>query len=192
MVDTRGREIVSPFVTLQTGEQPDDRFFDRGKIIVTTYDQLLSGLLDGPYGLSDRLHNINAATVAGSLVVFDEFHLMEPQRAFLTAASTPAIMDEVREALSRPKFAMRMNTLNTSVGELMESLLSIVEIVPDTWIERVIEHDPEDDKILACALASRAQWIVSGDEHLLSLKRYRGIPILAPKAFWDRWSKARR
>jgi CRISPR-associated endonuclease/helicase Cas3 len=85
--DTRGREIVRPFVTLQTGEQPDDRFFDRGEIIVTTYDQLLSGFLDGPYGLSDRLHNINAGTLAGSLVVFDEFHLMEPSKAFLTAVA---------------------------------------------------------------------------------------------------------
>lgn len=82
-----GREIVSPFVTMQTGEQPDDPFFDRGRIVVTTYDQVLSGLLDGPYGLSSRLHNINAAAVAGSLVVFDEFHLMEPQRAFLTAVA---------------------------------------------------------------------------------------------------------
>ncbi len=85
--DDRGREIAPPFVTLQTGEQPDDPFFDRGRIIVTTYDQLLSGLLDGPYGLSDRLHNVNAAAMVGSLVVFDEFHLMEPQRAFLTAAA---------------------------------------------------------------------------------------------------------
>jgi CRISPR-associated endonuclease/helicase Cas3 len=86
-VDAHGRENVSPYVTLQTGEQPDDRFFDRGRIIVTTYDQVLSGLLDQPYGLSERLHNINAAAVAGALVVFDEFHLMEPHRAFLTAAA---------------------------------------------------------------------------------------------------------
>ena len=82
-----GREVVAPFVTMQTGEQPDDPFFDRGRIVVTTYDQVLSGLLDGPYGLSSRLHNINAAAVAGSLVVFDEFHLMEAQKAFLTAVA---------------------------------------------------------------------------------------------------------
>jgi CRISPR/Cas system-associated endonuclease/helicase Cas3 len=68
------RETERPLVTLQTGEQPDDQFFDRGRIIVTTYNQLLSGLLSGPYGLSDRLHNINAAAIAGALVVFDEFH----------------------------------------------------------------------------------------------------------------------
>jgi CRISPR-associated endonuclease/helicase Cas3 len=83
----KGREIVSPFVTLQTGEQPDDPFFDRGAVIVTTYDQLLSGLLCGPYSLSSRLHNVNAAAVMGNLVVFDEFHLMPPDKAFLTAVA---------------------------------------------------------------------------------------------------------
>ncbi len=58
-------------VTMQTGEQPDDEFLQRGAVIVTTYDQVLSGLLHGPYGLSDGLHNINAAAIAGALVVFE-------------------------------------------------------------------------------------------------------------------------
>jgi hypothetical protein len=69
-LDARGHEQIPPYVTLQTGEQPDDRFFDRGRIIVTTYDQLLSGLLDQPYGLSDRLHNINAAATLGVVLTF--------------------------------------------------------------------------------------------------------------------------
>ena len=85
--DKHGREKIHPYVTLQTGEQPDDEFFDRGRIVVTTYDQVLSGLLEGPYGLSDRLHNINAAAIAGAMVVFDEFHLMPAQKAFLTAVA---------------------------------------------------------------------------------------------------------
>ena len=80
-------ETSSPYVTLQTGEQPDDPFFSRGRIIVTTYDQVLSGLLESPYGLSRGLHNINAAAVAGALVVFDEFHLMPADKAFLTAVA---------------------------------------------------------------------------------------------------------
>lgn len=79
-------EAVSVDVRVQTGERPDDPFFAEGDIVVTTYDQLLSGALEGPYGLPDKLHNINAAAVAGALVVFDEYHLMEPDQAFLTAA----------------------------------------------------------------------------------------------------------
>jgi CRISPR-associated endonuclease/helicase Cas3 len=73
-------------VTIQTGARPEDPFFTLGDVIVTTYDQVLSGLLCAPYGLSDRLANINAAAVAGNLVVFDEFHLMTPDEAFLTGA----------------------------------------------------------------------------------------------------------
>lgn len=87
----QARSVV-PFLnggcaTLQTGEQPDDPFFSRGRIIVTTYDQVLSGLLENPYGLSRGLHNINAAAIAGALVVFDEFHLMPTGKAFLTAVA---------------------------------------------------------------------------------------------------------
>ena len=45
-------------VTMQTGEQPDDPFFAAGDVIVTTYDQLLSGMLCGPYGLGPRRYNV--------------------------------------------------------------------------------------------------------------------------------------
>ena len=72
-------------VAVQTGERADSEFFHRADIIVTTFDQLLSGLLCEPYGLSNKLWNINAAAIAGKMIVFDEFHLMEPDRAFVSA-----------------------------------------------------------------------------------------------------------
>ena len=74
-------------VKMQTGEHPEDPFFTLGDVVVTTYDQVLSGLLSNPYGLSSKLHNINSASIAGALLVFDEFHLMEIDKAFLTAIS---------------------------------------------------------------------------------------------------------
>jgi CRISPR-associated endonuclease/helicase Cas3 len=72
-------------VAVQTGERADAEFFHDADIIVTTFDQLLSGLLCEPYGLSSKLWNINAAAIAGKMIVFDEFHLMEPDRAFASA-----------------------------------------------------------------------------------------------------------
>lgn len=66
----------------------------------------------------------------------------------LTLVTTPAIMEELREVLGRPKFRLRISTLQTSVAELMESLLSAVEVIPDLAIEPVIKRDPDDDKIL--------------------------------------------
>ncbi|MDX2180977.1 MAG: CRISPR-associated helicase Cas3' [Bryobacteraceae bacterium] len=79
------KAVKNAKATIQTGAQPDDPFFDQGDVVVCTYDQLLSGFLCGPYGLPDKLYNINAAAVAGNLVVFDEFHLMDADRAFRTA-----------------------------------------------------------------------------------------------------------
>ena len=45
--------------------------------------------------------------------------------------------------------------------------------------------DPDDDKFLACALASDSKTIVSGDKHLLRVSGYRGIQVHKPKAFID-------
>ncbi|MBW2742770.1 MAG: putative toxin-antitoxin system toxin component, PIN family [Deltaproteobacteria bacterium] len=42
----------------------------------------------------------------------------------------------------------------------------------------VIDDDPDDDKFIECAVASRAGFIVSGDKHLLNLKEYKGIKIM--------------
>jgi len=107
----------------------------------------------------------------------------------ITLVTTPAIMEELREALGRPKFRPRIRTLQISVAELMEAVLSIVEVVQDLPIEPVVKRDPDDDRILACAAVAQADWIVSGDDHLLSLKRYRDIPIVTPRQFARAWKK---
>ena len=63
-------------ITIQTGEQKDDPFFE-GDVIFTTVDQCLSSYLNCPVSLPQRVGNINAGALLGSLVVFDEFHLLE-------------------------------------------------------------------------------------------------------------------
>ena len=115
--------------------------------------------------------------------------LQAAEAGAVTLVTTSAIVEQMQEVLSRPKFAKRIATLRTSVGELIESLLSIVEVIQEPRIEPVIRQDPDDDKILACAVASRAPWIVSGDIHLLAVKQYKGIRIVTPKEFWDTWTK---
>jgi len=47
----------------------------------------------------------------------------------------------------------------------------------------VVREDPADDHVLACALAAKADYIVSKDEHLQKLREYRGIRILPTEAF---------
>ncbi|MDI6907596.1 MAG: CRISPR-associated helicase Cas3' [Thermoanaerobacterales bacterium] len=79
-------------ISIQTGEQQDDPFF-QGDIVFTTIDQLLSSYLLSPVSLPSRLANINAGALIGSLVVFDEFHLLDPDRSMVT---TIEMLDRLR------------------------------------------------------------------------------------------------
>ena len=126
-------ENPDEFVTMQTGEQPDDPFFTVGGrnrgVIITTYDQVLSGVLGGPYGLSPRLHNVNSAAMAGALVVFDEFHLMEPDRAFLTGAASLRLFRGLAQCVWMTA---------TATSALTDVLASAVE---------AIDASPSDDEV---------------------------------------------
>jgi predicted nucleic acid-binding protein len=47
----------------------------------------------------------------------------------------------------------------------------------------VIADDPDDNRLLECAVTSGSLYIISGDQHLLDLKEYQGIQILSPAGF---------
>ena len=73
--------------TLQIGGMErgeGDPFFDKGDVIFTTIDQLLSSYIGVPVSLPRRLANMPAGALVGSCVVFDEFHLLEPDKALAT------------------------------------------------------------------------------------------------------------
>lgn len=53
----------------------------------------------------------------------------------------------------------------------------------------IITDDPKDNMILECAVGGKADYIVSGDRHLLSLKEYKGIKILTAREFIELVSK---
>ncbi len=59
------------------------------------------------------------------------------------------------------------------------------EVVEPKEKIKVIKDDPKDDMVLECGVASNADYIISGDNHLLKLKEYRGIRILTPAEFLE-------
>lgn len=80
-------EQVDLKATLQIGGMErgeGDPFFDQGDVIFTTIDQLLSSYIGVPVSLPRRLANMPAGALVGSCVVFDEFHLLEPDKALAT------------------------------------------------------------------------------------------------------------
>ncbi|MBI4430611.1 MAG: hypothetical protein HY587_02740 [Candidatus Omnitrophica bacterium] len=50
-------------------------------------------------------------------------------------------------------------------------------------ITNVITQNPDDDRVLECAVTGKAHFIISGDKHLLNLKAFRDIQIISPKDF---------
>lgn len=65
------------------------------------------------------------------------------------------------------------------------------EIVEGGDLGKMRCDDPDDVKFLACAVAGKADAVVSGDKHLLRLRAVAGIPVLAPRAFVDKLASRR-
>lgn len=93
------------------------------------------------------------------------------------------IIQEVREVLHYPRILRkyRLNPKDIDIFlRLLEQEAVVVQHLPYL---RVIKEDPDDDKILACAFVAEADYIVSGDNHLLNLRSYKNIPIVTVKEF---------
>ncbi len=61
-----------------------------------------------------------------------------------------------------------------------------VKLVEPITLNRPVSRDPDDDMVIATALAAAAHAIITGDKDLLVLKRHAGIPIVSPRQFLER------
>ncbi len=93
--------------------------------------------------------------------------------------SSLPLLDEIRDVLQRPKFGL---SPEQALG-FIEAFLDLVGIVKPGKRVRAVTEDPQDNAVLECAAAARAEMIVSGDNHLLRLGRWRGVEIISPREF---------
>ena len=90
-----------------------------------------------------------------------------------------AILDELRDVLQRPNFGFTPEQAVTVIDELH----GVCEILNPPRRIRTIKADPDDNRVLECAVECQADYIVTGDTHLLELGEYRGICIRTPADF---------
>jgi putative PIN family toxin of toxin-antitoxin system len=88
------------------------------------------------------------------------------------------IIAEITETLGQ-KFKLPSNEIETFIEVIV---LGSETIRPSSRIHAIIE-DPADNKIIECAIAGEANYVVSGDRHVLNLQRYRGVAIVTPRSF---------
>ncbi len=92
---------------------------------------------------------------------------------------SPSILDELKDVLQRPKFGFS----SQQAIAIVEELSTLCTIVSPSERINIVTADPDDNRILECALEARAEIVVSGDAHLLELAVHEGIRILNPSEF---------
>lgn len=107
--------------------------------------------------------------------------LLEYVRAgTVSLVSSPALLAEFAEVMGRTKFDVILSRTSTSRERSLAEVRRLVEVIEPPPLLRPMCRDPDDDKVLALAIAARVEVIVSGDKDLLSLGSFEGVPILAP------------
>ena len=92
--------------------------------------------------------------------------------------TTQDILDETAEVLERD-FEYSTNEAKNIIGKI----LLFAKLIETKQKINVIKEDPDDNKIIECAIESSSDYIITYDKHLLKLKEYKGIKIITPEEF---------
>ena len=101
----------------------------------------------------------------------------------LTLVTSPKILEEYR----RVGEYLRARHEDIDLQPLLSLAATAGLVVKDINLPDQICEDPDDDKFLACAIASGSKVIVSGDKHLLRVSGWRDIEVLSPRSFQERY-----
>jgi len=103
------------------------------------------------------------------------------QRFLLVTSET--IIAELRRVTSEPRLARRYGLTQGEVERLLAELPYLAIITPGSVEVQGVARHAEDDKLLACAVEGGAGYLVTGDNHLLSLGAFEGVTIVSPGDF---------
>ena len=93
------------------------------------------------------------------------------------------IIQEVHKVLHYPRISRKYHLTSQDIDvfiSLLEHEAIVLRHLPKL---KVIKEDPDDDKILACAVCAEADYIISGDSHLLDLQSFQNISIVKVRDF---------
>jgi len=127
---------------------------------------------------------VSAAAFGGKLEIL--FRLSWGSRRQFKLYTSNEILKEIVRVLASVKFQFTREEIADAVASIIEAA-DVVE--PKTKIS-VVSDEP-DNRILECAVKAKANFIVSGDKHLLDLGEYKNIQILKPAQFLTLLEKER-
>ncbi len=94
------------------------------------------------------------------------------------------IVAEYEDVLRRPRIMGKFSHItNATISASAAALRDHAVLVALTDVPRVVTDDPDDDVVLACAVAGNAEYVVSRDHHLTKIGAYQGVPIVSAESF---------
>ena len=167
-------------VTLQTGEYPNDIYFLDGDITFTTIDQSISSILSIPLSLPKRQANINAGAFVGSYLVFDEFHLLDPERSLstlfhllktlngispfclMTATLSEGLITELATEVNAEIINVNEDDIKNIPSQANKKRTIKIKNKSLEVDDIIINHRPGERTIVICNKVSRCQQIFKG------------------------------
>ena len=101
---------------------------------------------------------------------------------FEVVTSSP-LLNELERVLHYPRVQRYLKPSPDEVAAFVNRFSRVTTVVEPQLTLEVVKEDPDDNRVLESAADGRASYIVSGDEHLLDLKKYNEIVILKPAEF---------
>ena len=122
-----------------------------------------------------RLTSDTNTLISAVIAKGNEFELLKlAYEGRIELVLSPSILKEFREVISRAKFGFS----EKQVSDAFKQIINISTIGTPSIKLDVIKEDIPDNRILECAQAGRVDYIVSGDNHLLMLKKYEDVKII--------------
>lgn len=97
----------------------------------------------------------------------------------VTLYTSPVLVAELRSTLNYARLAKYVQRSGLTLDELLTRYLNVAIVVEPETVPQIV-RDPDDDHVLACALAAQADLIATGDADLLDLKTHQSISIITP------------
>ena len=95
------------------------------------------------------------------------------------------ILVETSRVLTYPKIKQIIEGSEINAKQILRFIAENTTLVDPKIKVKLIGEDPQDNKILECALAAGADYIVTGDSHLLKVGKFKQTTIITPRAFLD-------
>jgi putative PIN family toxin of toxin-antitoxin system len=97
--------------------------------------------------------------------------------------TSPPLLEELARALTYDQVKRHLKQPQDQIDAFVKRFGLVATLVEPQQAIDVVKDDPDDNRVLECAVEGGASYITTGDTHLLRLGEYQGIMILTPRGF---------